>query len=954
VYDSRDSAREIGIAGCSLHPQFVEWNAHLLRSEFTEGRTTARAVAAVGQQCATMTLRQGDWHPDGVPFDLAVLQLERPVPHEIPNPLERGAGSVAETPIELATSFPSGTIEGILVGYGFTGGTGGGSGIRRYRTVEARMGSREIRLPFRATDSGDSGGPMLLPTGNRYSVAGVISATSGSGSSSQSHVASLDRAQVRSWIKRQTDRDGNGEADIFCGARDLDSASEATPATDRDGDGHLDGKDTCPGTYNPCQAQSDVDGDGVHDDCDACPNDPSVTRPRGDPGLNDMDGDGLPDECDCEKGDWTPWLDPDRDFIRTACDNCDREANTSQANLDADDDGDACDACPAIANVGWDDDADALPNECDNCPSIANPLQANCNVEAEAIFVESDGLPRYAPSQGKVGLGDACDPTPCGDARLGTTETASGNVRRVARDLIKVDAIRGDGASEVARVGPRFCRCNAAFRDTLETKADTCTDTVFWDDDPTLFTGECVIADISAYDFRDTQNAWRPMEVDYTLPGVSTPPLIGSDPLFREAVSTFAPREHEGVFREDYRGQWRVENDLSRWASKFSSDPPVVAGPRGVLWTHTPGPDQQGTFFSQDKRRLANHYLAGHVEIQEIELRPPQPCRLPLVPWLPRLPEPICPLCGGAFPGAWLTLPHDVLSSTLCGGPLPFPPVFRLPDSEIDAGPAFTTKAEPVLRSEAGPRWLAAGEPESWLPEEGPMYVAVSDQGDQVLAALEMTADGLDEARVTGASASPPPRVGHFSALSAARGRLWVGGGLSEGGKGPATTDLWAFDFQRRQWSRVQVEGPVPIDAVAAVYSPVENMLWVLERIDDDRYHLVAVPPQGGEAQTVATFDGQSSNDRFELAADPSGALYVACAGEGGDHDILRLQWSSGVMKATGYQAGQGLLSGSVPVRASGEGLSVMVQSTATTAKPLGYRVDELQPVGKSSIAQCF
>jgi hypothetical protein len=59
-------------------------------------------------------------------------------------------------------------------------------------------------------------------------------------------------------------------------------------------------------------------------------------------------------------------------------------------------------------------------------------------------------------------------------------------------------------------------------------------------------------------------------------------------------------------------------------------------------------------------------------------------------------------------------------------------------------------------------------------------------------------------------------------------------------------------------------------------------------------------------------------------------------------------------MKATGYQAGQGLLSGSVPVRASGEGLSVMVQSTATTAKPLGYRVDELQPVGKSSIAQCF
>lgn len=82
--------------------------------------------------------------------------------------------------------------------------------------------------------------------------------------------------------------------------------------------------------------------------------------------LPDADGDGRPDSTD----------------------NCPDDANTNQADEDADAYGDACDVCYGSDNV--DPDGDLLCDSEDNCPDDANASQEDVD---------------------KDGIGDACDPT---------------------------------------------------------------------------------------------------------------------------------------------------------------------------------------------------------------------------------------------------------------------------------------------------------------------------------------------------------------------------------------------------------------------------------------------------------------------------------------------------------------------------------------------------------------
>jgi hypothetical protein len=97
-------------------------------------------------------------------------------------------------------------------------------------------------------------------------------------------------------------------------------------ATDNDGDGVLNADDNCPDVFNPPlmlddNPTLDYDMDDIGDACDPCP-------------LEAGDG--------CVKWDAD---DMDDDGVENGFDNCPRDANTDQADADADGHGDECDSC---------------------------------------------------------------------------------------------------------------------------------------------------------------------------------------------------------------------------------------------------------------------------------------------------------------------------------------------------------------------------------------------------------------------------------------------------------------------------------------------------------------------------------------------------------------------------------------------------------------------------------
>jgi hypothetical protein len=91
---------------------------------------------------------------------------------------------------------------------------------------------------------------------------------------------------------------GGGDDDrVDAGGDDRPDAgadrADAATATDRDGDGRLDGVDNCPDTPNADQRDHELDGRG--DACDTCPH-------LIDPIVADADGDGVGDACDPRPG----------------------------------------------------------------------------------------------------------------------------------------------------------------------------------------------------------------------------------------------------------------------------------------------------------------------------------------------------------------------------------------------------------------------------------------------------------------------------------------------------------------------------------------------------------------------------------------------------------------------------------------------------------------------------
>jgi hypothetical protein len=236
---------------------------------------------------------------------------------------------------------------------------------------------------------------------------------------------------------------------------------------DHDGDRVTDGRDNCPGIFNPDQTDSDMDGkgdacdddddnDGVPDVRDNCPtvfNPGQEDGPDRDgvgnacdddddnddvadtvdnclglqnPEQEDADGDGLGDDCDGDD-DNDGVVDFDRQ--RGRFDNCRTIPNPDQSDADGDRAGDVCDNCPNVPNNSLDDeqddgDGDEVGDACDNCPEIVNPDQRDTDMDGLGDACDddddNDGAPDVSdncptvpdPDQADTdmdGLGDACD-----------------------------------------------------------------------------------------------------------------------------------------------------------------------------------------------------------------------------------------------------------------------------------------------------------------------------------------------------------------------------------------------------------------------------------------------------------------------------------------------------------------------------------------------------------------
>ena len=216
----------------------------------------------------------------------------------------------------------------------------------------------------------------------------------------------------------QADFDGDGQGDP-CDSDDDDDAipdvndnCDFTPnsgQSESDGDGLGDACDNCVNTPNPGQA--DVDLDGVGNLCDNCGGDWN-------PDQANTDGDLEGDACDDDDDDDTILDDGDSSTVigdntcvggnTTACDdNCIRDVNPGQEDLDSDGVGNLCDNCGSTPNSSQlDSDLDTLGDACDNCDFVPNLGQEDLDSDTE---------------------GDACDLDDDNDGIADSVDTARDN-----------------------------------------------------------------------------------------------------------------------------------------------------------------------------------------------------------------------------------------------------------------------------------------------------------------------------------------------------------------------------------------------------------------------------------------------------------------------------------------------------------------------------------------------
>lgn len=964
--------RDIGVARCFMHPSWAISgpNARFRRPEFWG--------VAVGDRCAVLNVPAGPGMATfgGGPGDLAVLQLNRPIPHPVPTPDTAGAGDLFDEPLPVAET-PSTAFAAVAVGFG---GTGAGRDVRFFtapRPTAGVVGLTGILEP------GDSGGPLLHDLGTGFEVVGVAS--------TQSEWAAIT-PELRVFVDLRLDADGDGRIDTACKVRPActfrpgrGSHVDANGGNDRDGDGYLNTEDTCPDTYNPCQEEGDIDGDGVLDDCDACPTRFAVAVERG--ALTDGDADLIPDVCDCEPTygpmEWQllrggdsdcDWVQASRGAIGS-CDNCPATWNPFQEDRDEDTLGDVCDLCAdepdsLSGRTPGDGDRDGVPDACDICFEDPNPLQEDCNLDAElAVWsVACPPGPTGEPSCPRTDFvrGDVCDPTPCGETGVATEVVGTRDDEELVQNAVRIDAraqMPRDG-----RTGFRFCRCRFATRDSLESRTSCREPDVITLPDGTVITlGNCGPLDTSAYNEAVEPQNWRWTTMAFALDPARPAGARTALALRTERDLTYEPAI-EGRFLTDLWASWDLRDaDVPRWRAAFSEPIPdgLLANLAGVLWTHTPGPPVGGDATAWD-RELASHFWSGGGRMWT---EPPIPSPEPF----PCFRE-IAPQIGEGVFGP-IPIPWIGFASASCP-PLSGPRIaIRVGPHVFERQPGF----DPAWLSHfeaADTRWVAAAEPDGWLPEEDVRYVGL-DAGGFALQSLLVERDGdlIDAIKEQPCDPGqcdplPPPSLAAAAAgdtperllvLSARRRTLWA---IDTAAVADLRPRVHALDLQSRRWHVLEQEGAPLGGVLAAIYAPLDDALWVLDEVPVGRgrgrarteARLLRLEPSapGARATVVARWPRVTANDRFAIAVGPDGALYLAGTQAGGRLSVIvRLERGrGGRLEAAGFVVrperfvAEGL-------RANEHGLTLVLDDPAEGAFPVTVGFDELRP-GHGGIARCL
>jgi hypothetical protein len=844
--------------------------------------------------------------------DFALLWLARPVPRPGTS-IIAGAGAVQVTPGSLVTSFPTtSSVSVTLVGYGESTFMGGGAGIRRVileRTVAYRT---TVLQGAGSTAPGDSGGPAFWDDGGGRAVLGVTSNTEFWGAV---------REEIVTWVTERTDVDDDGRIDIACRTEGHGTNPAATALDDPDGDGYVNDEDNAPLLYNPCQVTTDSDGDGLSDEVDACPGRSDLAAVHG--ALADRDEDGLPDECDCFPDVGNSSIDRDQDFVRDACDNCDGEPNPLQENCDDDREGDACD----------DEDADGVLDVCgalDNCP-IPNANQSNCNADAEAVL-------------GRAPMGDACDPTPCGDTRLEARTVRSGPFDYFQRsDVVRIDARASEPIE--ARTGLRFCPCTLIGGDSPSERL-RCQGARFG----------CDIGVTTPYDADEADlPAWRHVTFDWSVTdGAPLETYAGDRP---EVAALYDPPA--GDFTTDLFSTWRLfEADVPRWDRVYGVDPGGAGEHPGVLWTHSPGA-RSGGLFTSEVRPVASHYWSGVVEPPRFLFRAPIPCAASIAPYL--APE-TCPLCAASFPEAYILVPGLPLGGRGLCLPSEWDPWLGLSAGLIPAGPRLPS--EPPGPRPSSP-WTFAAEPSELLASVALRHVVTDDAGGiaarMIVLGGALVVDGGCPPEqcppgcpgpncplgLAARRTSAAPGSGPLAVLSALREELfWVG--VPSAGRS-------VIRVLGVETGAARVLDPdVPLGRLlAATYLHGEDVLLILDEIEPERRgrtrqaRLVRVDADTGSASVIATWPRRAPTSRFALAAGPDGSVYLAASGERGAHEVVRFAlggvFTSGAEpRVIGWAVGaRPIVAGSA--HASGVGVSLVTEGRDAEAVVRGYRAELLR-----------